>query len=134
MLPCHYIQHSPCPLSTVLPNDYYAVTDSIDLIEQINSSTVLNDFAAKQAVQSKLQTSLLTLLQQDNHDDLVIRLFLAAVNDLDIDIAQTKTQAIAQQAYQQQLTTHTYIQGTQNALYTQTPYYQARIQYQQSPS
>jgi len=122
------------PLSSVLLNDYYTATDSVELKEQINSCTVLNDFTTKQSVQSKLQTSLLTLLQQEHNDNRVLTLFIAAVNALDIDVSQLNAQAIIQQAYQEQLTTHNHIQAKQNALYNQKTCYQAKLQYQQNLS
>lgn len=122
------------PLSSVLASKYHAVTDSIELSEQIHFSTALNDFAAKQAVQSKLQTSLLTLLQQEHNDNLVLTIFIAAVNELNISIVQLNTQTLTQQTYQEQLTTYTHVQGRKNSLYTQMPYYQAKLQRQQSTS
>ena len=120
------------PLSSVLASNYHAVTDSVDLTEQYNASTVLNDFAFQQSVQSNLHLSLQTLLQQEHNYRLVSALFLAAMFAADIDIAQVNVQTLTRLAYQEQLITHTYIQGRQNALYTQKSCYQAKLQSQQN--
>ncbi|WP_019026628.1 hypothetical protein [Colwellia piezophila] len=122
------------PLSSVLASNYHAATDSVDLAEQFNTSTVLNDLAYQPSVQSKLQKSLLTLLQQEHNYRLNTALFLAAMFAADIDIAQVNVQTLIRLAYQEQLITHTYIQGRQNALYTQKSCYQAKLQYQQNLS
>ncbi|MCJ8296181.1 MAG: hypothetical protein MJK15_17400 [Colwellia sp.] len=120
------------PLSSVLASNYHAVTDSVDLTEQYNASTVLNDFAFQQSVQSNLHLSLQTLLQQEHNYSQVSALFLAAMFAADIDIAHVNVQTLARLAYQEQLITHTYIQGRQNALYTQKSCYQAKLQSQQN--
>ncbi|KGJ94958.1 hypothetical protein [Colwellia psychrerythraea] len=124
------------PLSSLLATNYYATTDSVVLVEQINANTKLNDFISPQYNQSKLQKSLLTLLQQEHNYRLVMRLYLRLVNELDIDIvqknAQITAQAMIQQTYQTQLSIHIGIQARHNALYTQKPSYQAREQHQQN--
>ena len=120
------------PLSSVLANKYYAVTDPADLAEQFNASTVLNDFTYRKSVQSNLHLSLQTLLQQEHNYSQVSALFLAAMFAADIDIAQVNVQTLTRLAYQEQLITHTYIQGRQNALYTQKSCYQAKLQSQQN--
>jgi len=120
------------PLSSVLASNYHTVTDSVDLTEQFNASTVLNDFAFQQSVQSNLHLSLQTLLQQAHNYSQVSVLFLAALFATDIDIGQVNVQTLTRLAYQEQLITHTYIQGRQNALYTQKPCYQAKLQSQQN--
>ena len=84
--------------------------------------------------QSKLQKSLSLLLQQEPSDNLVILHFLAAVNELDINVAQLNIQALTRQAYQNQLITHAHIKAAQNALYVQSLSYQAKLQYQENLS
>lgn len=123
------------PLSLVLASKYHAVVEAPDLTSITQKRIDFIDASDKQTVQSKLQVSLLTLLQQDdNSDNLVMTLFLATINELDTVIGQYDAQSLARQSYQVQLTTHTTIQGRQNTLYTQKPCYQAKSQYQKKLS
>jgi len=120
------------PLSSVLEKNYYLVANSEEAVEQFNANTVLNDFAYKQFTHSKLQSSLLRLLQQNNDDYLVIQVFLSQINRLDIDLAHIYSQSEAKQSYQAQVNTHTYILGVENTLYSQKISYQAKLQQQYS--
>jgi hypothetical protein len=122
------------PLSSVLASKYHAVAEVTDLNSTTQTPIAFIDAYDKQAPQSKLQVSLLTLLQQNDNDNLVMTLFLATINELDTVIVQYDAQSLARQSYQVQLTTHTTIQGKQNTLYTQKPCYQATSQYQQKIS
>jgi len=120
------------PLSSVLASNHHIATESNELAEQFNSNTVLNDFAYKQFKHSKLQTSLLSLLQQNNDDILIIHIFFCEINKLDINLMQIETQIQVSQSYQAQLSIHTHILGAQNTLYSQKNSYQAKLQLQQT--
>lgn len=120
------------PLSSVLASNYHIATESNELAEQFNSNTVLNDFAYKQFTHSKLQISLLSLLQQNNDDILIIHVFLCEINKLDINLMQIEAQTQVRLSYQAQLSIHTHIQGAQNTLYSQKNSYQAKLQLQQT--
>jgi len=120
------------PLSSVLEKNYHAVAVSDNKVNLFNSNTVLNDFAYKQFTHSKLQTSLLSLLQQTNDDTLIIHVFLCEINKLDINLMQIEAQTQVRQLYQAQLSIHTHILGAQNTLYSQKNSYQAKLQLQQT--
>ncbi|PKI13909.1 hypothetical protein [Colwellia sp. 12G3] len=124
------------PLSSLLASKYHAVAESTDLTNTLNNHTDSIEDYNRQAALSKRKISLLTLLQQDDNDNdnLASTLFIATINELTTDLVLYDAQSLARQSYQEQLTTHTHIQGTQNALYAQKPCYQAKLQYQQNLS
>jgi len=122
------------PLSSVLANKYHALSNSKDLVEQVNLKTSLNEFADMQTSPSKLQASLLTLLQQEHNDSLVKLLFLAEIIALDSDVELLNAQTLSQQKYLAQHTIYKSIQGIQNSLYAQKSCYQAKLQRQQKTS
>ncbi len=119
------------PLSSVLDSNYHAVSKSDKRTEQLNNSIVLNHFTYKQFTHSKLQSSLLTLLEQMNDDILIVHVFLSEISKLDINLTQLDAQLVAKQSYQSQVNTHLYILGVENTLYSQKPSYQAKLQQQQ---
>jgi len=120
------------PLSSVLASNYHAVSESNELTEPFDANTALNDFSYRLFTHSKLQSSLLTLLQQNNDDYLVIQVFLSQINKLDSDLAQINAQSQVKQLYQEQVNTHIYILGAENTLYSQKTSYQAKLQQQQT--
>ena len=122
------------PLSSLLANKYHAIAESTDLTNTLNNYTDSIEDYNRQTAPSKRKISLLTLLQQDDNDNLARTLFIATINELATDLVNYSAQSLARQSYQEQLTTHTHIQGTQNALYAQKPCYQAKLQYQQKLS
>ena len=122
------------PLSSLLANKYYAIAESTVLTNTLNNHIDSIEVHDRQTAPSKRKISLLTLLQQDDNDNLARTLFIATINELATDLVLYDAQSLARQSYQEQLTTHTHIQGTQNALYTQKPCYQAKLQYQQNLS
>ncbi|PKG82454.1 hypothetical protein CXF85_13270 [Colwellia sp. 75C3] len=122
------------PLSSLLASKYHAVAESTDLTNTLNNHTDSIEDYNRQTAPSKRKISLLTLLQQDDNDNLARTLFIATINELATDLVLYDAQSLARQSYQEQLTTHTHIQGTQNTLYAQKPCYQAKLQYQQNLS
>ena len=132
------------PLSTALAENYQAVTQSDELAGQHNTNAVLSNFTSKhltdkhftdkQRSHSTLQKSLLTLLQQTPNDSLVYKLFISAINALDINITHVDAQSDAKQLYQEQQSVYADILGTQHTSYTQKNCYKAKLQRQQSIS
>jgi len=120
------------PLSSVLASNYHVATESYELAEQFNTNTVLNDFAYKRFPHSKLQSSLLTLLQKNNDGYLITHVFLNNIIKLDISLNQVKAQSQSNQSYQTQVSSHTHILGIQNTEYNQKNSYQAKLQLQQT--
>lgn len=121
------------PLSSVLASNYHTVSKSDKRAEQFNASTKLNDFAYKQFSHSKLQSSLLNLLEQNNDESIIIQVFLREVIKFDISSYQVIAQTQARQSYQAQLSAHIRILGIQNSLYSQKNSYKAKLQQQKTP-
>ncbi len=120
------------PLSSVLASNYHVATENTKRTEQFNANTVLNDFTYKQFTHSKLQTSLLSLLQQNNDDILITHIFLNEINKHDINLIKIEAKSQVSQSYQAQLSIHTHILGVQNTAYSQKNSYQAKLQQQQT--
>ncbi len=119
------------PLSSVLEKNYHAVAESDKEVEQFNANAVLNNFTTKQLSHTKLQASLLSLLQKNNDVCHIIHTFLSEINKLDIKLIQLEAQSQVRQSYQEQLGSHIHILGIQNSLYSQKNSYQAKLQQQQ---
>ena len=120
------------PLSSVLANKYHAIAQSDQNTGHLNTKSVFTHFSYKQYTHSKLQASLLTLLQQNPDDKLVYALFIDSVNALNRDLEQINTQSKVRLLYQEQVDTHSSILGVENTSYRQKISYQARLQLQQT--
>jgi len=120
------------PLSSALANKYHAIAQSDKNTGDFNTKSVFTHFSYKQYSHSKLQASLLKLLQQNPDDKLVYALFIDSVNALNRDLDQINTQSEVRQLYQEQVDTHSYILGVENNLYRQKINYQAKLQLQQT--
>jgi len=120
------------PLSSALANKYHAIAQSDQNAGHLNTRSVFTHFSYKQYTHSKLQASLLTLLQQNPDNKLVYALFIESINALNRDLDQINTQSEFRQLYQEQVDTHNYILGVENNLYRQKINYQAKLQLQQT--
>jgi hypothetical protein len=120
------------PLSAALAHNYHAVAQSDKDTVHFNTKSVFTHFSYKQYTHSKLQASLLTLLQQNPDDKLIYALFIESLNALNRDLEQINTQSEVRQLYQEQVDTHSYILGVENTSYRQKISYQAKRQLQQT--
>jgi len=120
------------PLSSVLANNYHAIAQIDKNAGHFNTGSVFTHFSYKLYSHSKLQASLLKLLQQNPDDKLAYALFIDSVNALNRDLNQINTQSEVRQLYQEQVDTHSYILGVENSLYRQKINYQAKLQLQQT--
>jgi hypothetical protein len=118
------------PLSSVLANKYHAIAQIDKGAQHLNTKSVFTHFSYKRYSHSKLQASLLKLLQLNPSDKLAYALFIDSVNALNHDLEQINAQAEVRQLYQEQVDTHTYILGVENTLYRQKINYQAKRQLQ----
>lgn len=115
------------PLYSVLSKNYNVVAPSVEHSEQRFDKVALQEFSYHQRITPQLHKSLLILLQQDHNNNRIIAFFIIALNQLGLEV----THALIKQTYQDQLITHTHIQGKQNTLYVEKPSYHANLQSQQ---
>lgn len=118
------------PLSSALAVNYHAIAQSDNNEGHLNTKSVFTHFSYKQYTHSRLQASLLKLLQQNPSDKLAYALFIGSINTLNRDLEHINTQSEVRQLYQEQVNTHTYILGVENTFYSHKINYQAKLQQQ----